>query len=186
MSLKATSVAYGAHGGDHAIYPDCRPAFAEALDRAIRLADLLAMRDGLDFSEVYSVDQPSHVVDMLFGPNEHTPGSGGLVTFTPGARTAWHAHPVGQTLIVTSGLGWIQAWGEERREIKPGDVIWIPPNVKHWHGASDTNAMSHIALQEVRNGSAAEWMEQVNLGFIDRLRCHFPSPHLVQLRFSYL
>lgn len=102
------------------------------------------------------------VVDMLFGPNEHTPASGGLVTFTPGARTAWHAHPVGQTLIVTFGLGWIQAWGEERREIKSGDVIWIPPNVKHWHGASDTNAMSHIALQEVRNGSAAEWMEQVS------------------------
>ena len=102
------------------------------------------------------------VVDMLFPPNEHTPTSGGLVTFTPGARTAWHSHPVGQTLIVTSGLGWIQAWGEERREIKPGDVVWIPPNVKHWHGASDKNAMQHIALQDVRNGSAAEWMEQVD------------------------
>lgn len=102
------------------------------------------------------------VVDLLFAPNQHTAESGGLVTFTPGARTAWHAHPVGQTLVVTAGLGWLQAWGEERRELKAGDVAWIPPGVKHWHGASATHAMTHVAIQEVRNGSAAEWMEQVD------------------------
>lgn len=104
------------------------------------------------------------VVDMLFGPNAHSMASGGLVQFTPGARTAWHAHPVGQTLIVTTGQGWIQVWGEDRRTIQAGDVVWIPPDVKHWHGASDTHAMSHIAIQEVRGGSAAQWMEQVNEG----------------------
>lgn len=102
------------------------------------------------------------VIDGLFGPNAHSQGSGGLVTFTPGARTAWHSHPVGQTLVVTAGQGWVQAWGEPRRPLQSGDVVWIPPDVKHWHGASATHAMSHIALQEVRDGSAAQWMEQVD------------------------
>jgi quercetin dioxygenase-like cupin family protein len=102
------------------------------------------------------------VVDGLFGPNAHSAGSGGVVTFTPGAQTAWHAHPVGQTLVVTAGRGWIQAWGEARRDIQQGDVVWIPPGVKHWHGASATHAMTHIALQEVRDGSAAQWMELVD------------------------
>lgn len=104
------------------------------------------------------------VVDGLFGPNAHSQGSGGLVTFTLGARTAWHSHPVGQTLIVISGHGWVQAWGEQRRPLHPGDVVWIPPGVKHWHGASATHAMSHIALQEVRDGSAVQWMEHVDDG----------------------
>lgn len=102
------------------------------------------------------------VVDGLFGPNLHSQGSGGWVTFTPGARTAWHSHPVGQTLVVTSGQGWVQAWGEPRQPLQPGDVVWIPPGVKHWHGASATHAMSHIALQEVRDGAAAQWMEPVD------------------------
>lgn len=104
------------------------------------------------------------VVDGLFGPNAHSLASGGLVTFTPGARTAWHAHPAGQVLIVTAGQGWIQAWGEDRRAIQPGDVVMIPAGIKHWHGASATHAMSHIAIQEVSDGSAAQWMEQVDDG----------------------
>ena len=84
------------------------------------------------------------------------------VTFEPGARTAWHTHPLGQTLIVTSGRGFAQTWGGEIREIRPGDVVWFPPGEKHWHGASPETAMSHIAIQEALDGSVADWMEQVS------------------------
>lgn len=101
-------------------------------------------------------------IDMLFLPQAPARASAGLVTFEPGSRTAWHAHPLGQTLIVTSGKGWVQEWGGEKREIQPGDVIWIPPSVKHWHGANATTAMTHIAVQESLNGSNAEWMEKVS------------------------
>src|SRR5262245_50280547 len=80
----------------------------------------------------------SVTVDPLFATNEQRPFNAGLVTFEPGARSAWHTHPAGQTLVVTAGVGWVQQWGGERREIKPGDVIWIPPGVKHWHGATAT------------------------------------------------
>ncbi|WP_085442044.1 (R)-mandelonitrile lyase [Magnetofaba australis] len=83
------------------------------------------------------------------------------VTFEPGARTAWHAHPLGQTLIVTAGRGRVQQWGEPVQEIHPGDVVRIPPNSKHWHGASDVTAMTHIALQEELDEEAASWMEHV-------------------------
>lgn len=85
-----------------------------------------------------------------------------LVTFEPGARTAWHTHPLGQTLIVTSGLGWVQREGGPVEEIRPGDVVWFPPDEKHWHGASATVAMSHIAIQEALNGTAVTWMEKVS------------------------
>ena len=84
------------------------------------------------------------------------------VTFEPGARTAWHTHPFGQTLIVTSGLGWAQREGGPREEIKPGDVIWFSPGEKHWHGATATTAMSHIAIQEQLNGKAVDWLEKVS------------------------
>jgi quercetin dioxygenase-like cupin family protein len=104
----------------------------------------------------------SVVVDPLFAATAHTRASGGLVTFEPGARSAWHSHPAGQTLIVTSGIGWVQAWGGERQEIKPGDVIWTPPGVKHWHGATATNGMRHIAIQEHVDGKVVDWMEQVS------------------------
>lgn len=87
--------------------------------------------------------------------------SAGHVTFTPGARSNWHSHPAGQALVVTSGTGWVQEWGGEKREIKPGDVIWTPPDVKHWHGATDVNTMSHIAIQEAISGKAVEWLERV-------------------------
>ena len=86
---------------------------------------------------------------------------GATVTFEPGARTAWHTHPLGQTLIVLSGSGWAQREGGPVEEIRPGDVIWFPPGEKHWHGATPTTAMSHIAIQERLNGKAADWMEKV-------------------------
>jgi len=104
----------------------------------------------------------SVVIDPLFDASAHTPATGGLVTFEPGARTAWHTHPAGQTLIVTSGTGWVQESGGERRQIQPGDVIWIPPNVKHWHGATTTNRMSHIAITNMVDGSNVDWLEQVS------------------------
>jgi len=84
------------------------------------------------------------------------------VTFEPCARTAWHAHPLGQTLIVTSGLGWAQREGGPIEEIRPGDVVWFPPNEKHWHGAMPTSAMTHIAIQEALDGKVVDWMEQVS------------------------
>jgi len=84
-----------------------------------------------------------------------------LVTFEPGARTAWHTHPFGQTLIVTVGAGWVQREGEAKQEIHPGDVVYFAPNEKHWHGATTTTAMSHIAVQEKLNGSPVTWMEYV-------------------------
>ncbi len=84
------------------------------------------------------------------------------VTFEPGARTAWHTHPLGQTLIITAGRGWVAAWGKPRREVQAGDVIWFAPGEKHWHGATPTTAVSHIAIQEALNGVAVEWLEQVN------------------------
>jgi len=85
-----------------------------------------------------------------------------LVTFEPGARTAWHTHPLGQTLIITSGFGWVQKDGGPIEEVRPGDVVWFPPGLKHWHGASPTTAMSHIAIQESLNGSPVTWMEKVS------------------------
>ena len=86
---------------------------------------------------------------------------GASVTYEPGARTAWHTHPLGQTLIVTSGLGWAQRAGGPIEEIRPGDVVWFAPNEKHWHGASSTTAMTHIAIQEALDGKVVEWMEKV-------------------------
>jgi len=88
--------------------------------------------------------------------------AGASVTFEPGARTAWHTHPLGQTLIVTAGFGLVQRWGEPVQEIRPGDVVWFQPGEKHWHGAAAATALTHIAVQEVLNGSAVEWMEKVS------------------------
>jgi quercetin dioxygenase-like cupin family protein len=84
------------------------------------------------------------------------------VTFEPGARTAWHTHPLGQTLIVTSGCGWTQRWGGPIEEIRPGDVVWISPGEKHWHGAAPATAMTHIAIQEKLDGRVVDWMEHVS------------------------
>ena len=101
-------------------------------------------------------------IDPLFQPNEHRRAAGAIVTFEPGARTAWHTHPLGQTLIVISGVGWVQKEGGPVEEIRPGDVVWFAPNEKHWHGASPTIAMTHIATQEQLNGKVVDWMEKVS------------------------
>jgi quercetin dioxygenase-like cupin family protein len=100
-------------------------------------------------------------IDPLFEAPEPARVRGASVTFEPGARTAWHTHPLGQTLIVISGLGWAQYEGGPIEEIRPGDVIWFAPAEKHWHGATPTTAMTHIAIQEALNGKTVEWMEQV-------------------------
>jgi len=104
----------------------------------------------------------SVVVTPFFPANEHTHSSGGLVTFEPGARSAWHTHTGGQTLIVTHGLGWTQEEGGRKHEIKPGDVVWCPPGVKHWHGASATTGMSHIAITNIVGGKSVDWLEKVS------------------------
>src|SRR5213082_25339 len=101
-------------------------------------------------------------IDPLFEAPEPARVRGASVTFETGARTAWHTHPLGQTLIVTSGLGWAQRWGGPIEEIRPGDVVWFSPGEKHWHGATRTTAMTHIAIQEALNGKPVDWMEQVS------------------------
>ena len=101
-------------------------------------------------------------IDPLFQAVDPTRTGGASVTFEPGARTAWHTHPLGQTLIVTAGCGLVQGWGGPIEEIRPGDVITISPSEKHWHGASPTTAMTHIAIQEYLAGKAADWMEKVS------------------------
>jgi quercetin dioxygenase-like cupin family protein len=100
-------------------------------------------------------------IDPLFGPPDPARVAGALVTFEPGARTAWHTHPLGQTLLVTAGCGWAQREGGPVEEIRPGDVVWFPPGEKHWHGATASTAMSHIAIQEKLDGSAVDWLEPV-------------------------
>jgi quercetin dioxygenase-like cupin family protein len=87
---------------------------------------------------------------------------GGIVTFEPGARTAWHSHPLGQILIVSAGVGQVQQWGSPVQEIRPSDVVWIPPGAKHWHGASPTTGMSHVAIAESLDGKSTDWMEKVS------------------------
>lgn len=101
-------------------------------------------------------------VDSRFQGTEPARIGGATVTFEPGARTAWHTHPLGQTLIVTAGTGLVQHWDGPIQEIRPGDTVWIPPGVKHWHGASATMAMSHIAIVESQNGKTVTWMEKVS------------------------
>ena len=101
-------------------------------------------------------------IDPLFQTPEPARAAGASVTFEPGARTAWHTHPLGQTLIVTAGAGWVQREGGPRENIYPGDVVWFSPGEKHWHGATATTAVTHTAIQEQLDGKAVEWMEHVN------------------------
>jgi quercetin dioxygenase-like cupin family protein len=100
-------------------------------------------------------------VKPLFGTNEHRNFSSGQVTFSPCARSAWHTHPAGQTLIVLSGTGWVQEWGQAKQPLHPGDVVWTPPGVKHWHGATDATTMTHIAIQQHVDGTGVNWLERV-------------------------
>jgi quercetin dioxygenase-like cupin family protein len=101
-------------------------------------------------------------IDPLFQAPAPARVQGASVTFEPGARTAWHTHPLGQTLVVTSGFGWTQRWGGQIEEIRPGDVVWFAPGEKHWHGATATTAVTHIAVQEQLEGKVVDWMEQVS------------------------
>lgn len=101
-------------------------------------------------------------VDPLFSANSPSRTTGAYVTFEPGARSAWHSHPLGQTLVVTAGVGRVQSWGGAVQELRPGDVVWTPPNVKHWHGAAPTTAMTHMAISEQQEGKAVTWMEKVS------------------------
>jgi quercetin dioxygenase-like cupin family protein len=101
-------------------------------------------------------------IDPLFEAPDPARARGASVTFEPGARTAWHTHPLGQTLIVTHGCGWVQSEGGPKMEIRPGDVVSCPPNEKHWHGATTTTAMTHIAIKEQLDGKVVEWMEKVS------------------------
>ena len=100
-------------------------------------------------------------VEPLYQPKAPARYSAAYVTFDPGARSAWHSHPLGQTLVVTAGTGWVQEGGGAKQEIKPGDVIWTPPGVKHWHGATSTAAMTHMAVTEALDGKNVDWMEKV-------------------------
>ena len=101
-------------------------------------------------------------VDPLFTAPDPARVGGAHVTFEPGARTAWHTHPLGQTLVVTSGCGRAQSWGQPIQELRPGDVVWFAPGEKHWHGASPATAMTHIAIQERLDGKTVDWLEHVS------------------------
>ncbi|MET3896546.1 quercetin dioxygenase-like cupin family protein [Devosia sp. UYZn731] len=101
-------------------------------------------------------------VDPLFNSFDAARAQGGLVTFEPGARTAWHTHPLGQTIIITSGWGRVQRWGGPIEDVHPGDVVWFPPGERHWHGAAASTAMSHIAVHEVLDGKVVDWLEKVS------------------------
>jgi quercetin dioxygenase-like cupin family protein len=100
-------------------------------------------------------------IERLIEAPEPAHVRGASVTFEPGARTAWHTHPLGQTLIIVSGRGRVQRWGGPAEEVQPGDVVWFPPGEKHWHGATPTSAMTHIAIQEALDGTQVEWLEHV-------------------------
>lgn len=101
-------------------------------------------------------------IEMLFNPFDKERVQGANVTFEPAARTAWHTHPLGQTIIITSGNGRVQRWGGPVEEVGPGDVVWFAPGEKHWHGAGPDGAMTHMAIQEVQDGKTVDWMEKVS------------------------
>jgi 4-carboxymuconolactone decarboxylase len=101
-------------------------------------------------------------IDSRFQRNAPARIGGAIVTFEPGARTAWHTHPLGQTLIVVSGCGWVQTDGHSKEEVRAGDIVWFPAGEKHWHGATDTTAMSHIAIAEAMDGRSVDWLEHVS------------------------
>ncbi len=121
-------------------------------------------RSGSQPSSIGSADWFTGAVriDSPFKRTDPARVAGAIVTFEPGARTAWHTHPLGQTLLVTAGCGWAQREGGPVEEIHPGDVIWIAPGEKHWHGATPTTAVTHVAIQEQLNGKAVDWMEKVS------------------------
>jgi quercetin dioxygenase-like cupin family protein len=147
-------------------------SFAAAVASLFLVASTASAQSGQMITVTRAGSQPSSAgsannfigavrVDSRFQATAPARVSGGIVTFEPGARTAWHTHPLGQTLIVTAGAGLVQHWDGPIQEIKPGDVVWIPPGVKHWHGGTPTTGMSHIAIGEALDGKTVDWMEQV-------------------------
>jgi quercetin dioxygenase-like cupin family protein len=129
-----------------------------------RTGRMMIKRSGSEPSTKGSTDYftGSVRIDSPFQGSAPARVAGAVVTFEPGARTAWHTHPLGQTLIVTAGVGLVQHWGGAIQEIRPGDVVWIPPGVKHWHGAAATTGMTHVAISEALDGKTVEWMEHVS------------------------
>ncbi len=150
-----------------------RIAAALALATALASTGAQAQANASDLRIARAGSQPSArgpadwftgsvVVDPLFPATAPSRMSGALVTFEPGARSAWHTHPVGQVLVVTAGVGWVQREGGPVEEMRPGDVVWIPPGVKHWHGAAATTGLAHIATLEAVDGKNTDWMEKVS------------------------
>jgi quercetin dioxygenase-like cupin family protein len=173
-SGKAALLSHGQKSCQHAQF--VAPPFVNRTHKGCSIFCLLT-RAGSPYLRVMEIkragSQPSRTgptdwftgvvrIDPLLDPPEPARVGGASVTFEPGARTAWHTHPLGQTLIVSTGVGRAQRWGGPIEEIRPGDVVWFPPGEKHWHGASPTTAMTHIAIQEKLNGKAVEWMEHVS------------------------
>jgi len=154
--------------------PDALPPMVDRIPRWIKLTAALFTKSakGVIMEIKRSGSQPSAKgpadwftgtvrIDPLFQASAPARAAGASVTFEPGARTAWHTHPLGQTLIVMSGCGWAQHEGGLIEEIRPGDVVWFPPDERHWHGATPTTAMTHIAIQEALDGKVVDWMEKV-------------------------
>lgn len=140
----------------------CRAVIpVQAQDRPMRIevSDLQSRPDYVGPTEYFT---GTAVIEPLFSSRDEARAGAARVTFVPGARTVWHSHPRGQTLVVTSGRGWVQERGGERHEIKAGDVVWTPPGVEHWHGATPEHALSHVAIQEAQDGSVVNWMEPVS------------------------
>jgi quercetin dioxygenase-like cupin family protein len=158
MLALSGSMAVWAEGAMHAAAEvSAAPARRTAMDMQIKRSGAVPSAKGS--SEWFT---GAVRLDPLFQAPEPARVSAGMVTFEPGARTAWHTHPLGQTLLIVSGVGWVQREGGPVEEVRPGDVVWFPPGLKHWHGASSTNAMTHIAIQESLNGKNVEWLEKVS------------------------
>ena len=139
-------------------------AFAAGQAQAQTQANVTVARAGTQPSRAGPAQNFTGAVRVDSPFQASAPGrvSGGIVTFEPGARTAWHVHPLGQTLIVTAGVGRVQQWGGAQQEIRPGNVVWIPPGAKHWHGATPSTGMSHVAITESQDGKSTDWMEKVS------------------------
>jgi quercetin dioxygenase-like cupin family protein len=150
--------------GGAALAPDLPPRIRQVSRYNEGMGIMEIKRNGSQPSRAGSTEYFSGVVriDPLFQAPDPARVGGGSVTFEPGARTAWHTHPLGQTLTITSGLGWVQREGGSIEEVRPGDVVWFPPGLKHWHGSTPTTAMTHIAIQESLNGKNVDWMEKVS------------------------
>lgn len=142
-----------------------------ALALTTALASPAALADGMEITRNGSRDgmigpadkfTGTAYIEPVFSNQEPFVVNGGKVTFLPGARSNWHTHPAGQVLVVTEGKGWVQEEGKARQVMKPGDVVWCPPGVKHWHGATDTTAVTHMAVQQFKDGKNVVWLEPVS------------------------